>query len=59
MFSLRFFSGGFEKVKNENETMKSQIEILKADNIGLPETVAKVEETKKIQMDNFLRRTNV
>ena len=62
--SVRFISGGFEKVKNENETMKNQIEIFKADNIILSETVAKVKEggdlcQKVNQMDNFLRRSNV
>ena len=44
--------------------MKNQIEILKADNIRLPETAAKVDEggdlcQKVNQMDNFLIRSNV
>ena len=61
---VSFISDGYEKVKNENETMKNQIEILKADNIRLPETAAKVDEggdlcQKVNQMDNFLKTSNV
>ena len=60
--SVRFISGDFEKVKNES--MKNQIEILKADNIRLSETVAKFEEggdlcQKVNYLDNFIRRSNV
>ena len=55
---VSFISDGYEKVKNENETMKTQIELVKADNIRLTETVAKVEESRDLyqkvnKMDNF------
>ena len=44
--------------------MKGQIELLKADNIRLSETDAKVEEggdlcQKVSRLDNFLRKSNV
>ena len=61
---VNFISGGYDKLKEENEEMKNQIEFLKADNTKLSETASKVKDggdlTQKVnQMDNFLKRLNV
>ena len=61
--SVKFISGGFDKLEKENKAMKSQIEVLKSDNVKLPEIASKVKEggelSQKVnQMDNFLRRSN-
>ena len=39
---VNFISGGYDKLKEENEEMKNQIEFLKADNTKLSETASKV-----------------
>ena len=61
--SVKFISGGFDKLEKENKAMKSQIEVLKSDNVKLLEIASKVKEggelSQKVnQMDNFLRRSN-
>ena len=61
---VNFISGDYDKLKKENEEIKNEIELLKADNTKLSETASKVEDggdlfQKVNQMDNFLRRSNV
>ena len=61
--SVKFISGGYYKLKEENEEMKNQIELLKADNTKLSETASRIEDGGDLlqnvnQMDNFLRRSN-
>ena len=62
--SVKFISDGYDKLKEENEETKINIELLKADNTKLFDTASKVEGggdlfQKVNKMDNFLRRSNV
>ena len=42
--SVKFISGGFDKLEKENKAMKNQIEVLKSDNVKLSEIANKVKE---------------
>ena len=60
--SVKFISGGLDKLEKENKIMKNHIEVLKSDNVKLSEIANKVKEggelSQKVnQMDNFI--TNV
>ena len=63
--SVSFISGGFEKVKSENETMKNQIEVLKVDDNKLAKKMLVLEENDKQtniklnQIENLMKGNNV
>ena len=42
--SVKFITGSYDKLKEENTEMKNQIEVLKADNTKLSETASKAED---------------
>ena len=45
---MKFVSVGFDKLEKENKSMKSQIEVLKADNVKLSEIADKVKEGSEL-----------
>ena len=49
--SVKFITGGFDKLDKESKSIKTQIELLKKDNVKLSEIADKVKEGGKLSKE--------
>ena len=49
--SVKFITGGFDKLDKESKSIKTQVELLKKDNVKLSEIADKVKEGGKLSKE--------
>ena len=48
---MKFITGGFDKLDKESKSIKTQVELLKKDNVKLSEIADKVKEGGKLSKE--------